>query len=465
VAICDEKIHCIGIGGIGVSSVAGICSQLGAKVSGCDLRDNEQTQILRTLGCQCYGQHSIEHLEDISLVVYSSAIKADHPELRHARKLEIPTLTRAQMLARLQQGKKTVAVAGAHGKTTTTWIAANALITAGLLPTVMVGGNVDLPGGNWSVGPGDYFITEVDESDGSLLEFRPTYSIITNVDLEHLDYYRDFDHIRETFSRYIHQTQPNGYVIACADDPELQSLLGDWPGKKISYGISDSADFRARCIRLESDKSIFEVVTGSNSLGEFVLSLPGEHNVQNAVSVVALACQLDIPMEDIRRAFINTTGVGRRLQLQGKSCGVSVWTDYAHHPREIRATLKAARRIANKRLIGIFQPHRYTRTQKLNVEFGGAFDELDHLLLTPIYAASEKPIEGVDSSLIAGEIEKQGMVGCEMASDLGTVAERLLDMVQPGDTVITLGAGDVNMVGPEFLAMLEETNNMRQVTN
>ena len=461
--ISGERIHCLGIGGIGVSAVAGLCKAMGAVVSGCDTRESDHLLSLRLQGYMCLVGHSPEHVKGMDAVVHSSAVPREHEELRAARALGIPVYTRAQMLARLQQGKRTIAIAGAHGKTTTTWLAAQALIAADLKPSIMVGGRVAALGGNWCLGEGPLFVSEVDESDGSLLEFEPTWSIITNIDLEHLDYYRGFDHIRETFARYVRRTRPDGCVIACADDAEAAAILRHWPGRRLTYGLNASGamcpDFAARNVRLDPLRSRFEVEHCGRRLGPVTLTLPGEHNVQNSLAIFALAHDLGIPFDDVARAFARATGVGRRLQFIGEWAGVAVIDDYAHHPREVKATLQAARRMAMGRLIGVFQPHRYTRTRYLCADFGAAFDEVDHLFLAPIYAASEAPQDGVSSQLIADAVQRDGLVGCEVMADLSSIAHWLLDVVRPGDTVITLGAGDVYRVGEELLRLLKEVGN------
>jgi len=439
---------------------------MGADVSGCDVRDNEQTRALRQQGCTCLLGHGASHVDGVDVVVYSSAIKPGHPELQRAAQLGIPTYRRAHMLAQIQQDKQTVGVVGAHGKTTTTWLAAHTLITAALHPSVMVGGRVAALRGNWRVGHGPHFVTEIDESDGSLLEFEPTWSIVTNIDSEHLDHYRDLDDIRQTFVAYLRRTKPGGCVIACADDPEVLAALSAWSGAKLTYSLGRSggdhpaggaeppADFVARNVQLGPTSSAFDVEHDGRRIGPLALSLPGRHNVQNALAVVALAHRLGISTADLQQAFASVIGVGRRLQRVGACGGVTVLDDYAHHPCEVKATLEAARRIAPGKLIGVFQPHRFTRTKLLCDQFGGAFDELDHLLLAPVYAAGEAPIEGVDSGLIARRIAEHGRVRCEMAVDLAAVPDRLRGLVQPGDTVITLGAGNVHCAGEALLRQL-----------
>jgi UDP-N-acetylmuramate--alanine ligase len=453
------RIHFVAVGGIGMSALARIAAARGSSVSGCDCVESATLGELRRQGCVCHLGHSPAHLENTDLVVYSSAVPTDTPELRAAMSRGITVVSRGRMLAWLAQGYDTVAVSGAHGKTTTTWIVANMLIHCGLDPSVAVGGIVPELGGNSRVGAGNLFVTEADESDGSFLHLVPKYPVITNIDADHLDYYSGIDEIKEAFTEFA-GTKGAGAVIACADCPNVRSILGKVRGRKITFGIG-RGDIAAENVRLEPGRAVYNAKLPAGAVKDLAISLPGLHNVRNSLAALALAAELGLPMDGVRAAFANTPAVGRRLEKRGTERGVTVYDDYAHHPAEIRATLEAARMLARGRLIGVFQPHRYSRTLHLHREFGPVFGRLDLLLIAPIYAASEPPIDGVTSELIAREVEAQGGVKCELVADLDAVPARLARELVSGDTVITIGAGDVWQVGDALLERMRQREPAR----
>ncbi len=449
------RVHFVAVGGIGMSALARIAMAKGAQVSGCDSADSPTLAELRAHGCTCHVGHSPAHLKDVDMVVYSSAVPLDSPELKTAIASRLNVVSRGRMLALLQHGHQTVAVSGTHGKTTTTWIIANMLIRCGLDPSVAVGGIVPDLGGNWRVGAGRFFVTEADESDSSFLFLVPRYPVITNIDADHLDHYGGIEQIKQAFVEFAETAAP-GAVIACVDCPNVREILPKVAGRKITCGVGQG-DIAAHNVRLEPHRAVCDVTAPGGRIKDLVFSMPGMHNVRNSLAALALAVELGLPMEAVREAFAHTCRVGRRLEQRGTERGVSVYDDYAHHPAEIQAMLEAARALTPGRLIGIFQPHRYTRTLHLHREFGACFGKLDLLLLAPIYAASEDPIKGVSSGLIAKQIDEHKNVKCELLQDLSQVPDRLAGELAPGDTVITIGAGDVWKAGDAVLARLRRT--------
>jgi UDP-N-acetylmuramate--alanine ligase len=451
-----KRIHLMGIGGIGVSSVAQIARQRGAVVSGCDRADSTMLRRLGADGIRCLVGHDPSHLDEVDLLVYSTAVPPREPELLAARARGIDVVHRSELLNRLAEGYQLIGIAGTHGKTTTTWLVAHLLMSANLDPTVMLGGNVAELGGNFRVGRGPFFVTEVDESDGSLLRLAPKLSVITNIDRDHLDHYSGgIGEIMHTFGAYANQTRYGGTVFACSDCPNLAKVATGCKARVVTYGLLGTPDITARNVRLCGRYSTFDVVWKDGGIDGIWLSLPGEHNVQNALAAIAIAWELGISPTRIEDALAHTPTVGRRLERRGEAGGVTVIDDYGHHPTEIRATIAAARGLAKGRLVAVFQPHRYSRTMHLWKEFAEAFDQLDMLVLTSVYAASEPPIEGVGSELIYNEIERRGRVpSLCWVPQLGEVADRLVPLLQPDDTVLTIGAGDVWTVGDAVLERL-----------
>lgn len=452
-----RHVHFMGVAGVGMSAVAQMAHDCGATVSGCDAKDSSMLRALERRGCRVRVGHDPAHLDGgVELVVRSSAIPDSNPELQWARERLIPVIGRARMLAHFADERRLVTVAGAHGKTTTTWILSKLLLEAHLDPSVMVGGMVDELDGNYRLGGGPFFVTEVDESDGSLLEFAPQFSVVTNVDLEHVDHYPDLASLQDTFRSFVAGTRPGGCVVMCADSAPAMETLDAWPGARLTYGFAESAQFRAENIHTNGGNSTFDVRRPNDVLRGLTVSLPGLHNVQNALAAVALASLLGIADDTLRRALGHIASVGRRLEKKGDASGVTMIDDYGHHPTEIRATLGAARGMAQGRLLAVFQPHRYTRTYHLSDRFGDCFDSSDYLVLLPIYAAGEPPLDGVSTRWIERAVRQRGHVPCDCFDDWGAARRHLLGFLQPGDTLLTIGAGDVYQFGEQLLADLKE---------
>jgi len=454
VTLQGRHVHFVGVGGIGMSAIAQLALERGAVVSGCDVVESDLTRSLTEQGCAIHVGHEPAHIDGVDLVVRSTAIPEDIPEIASALRRHIPVISRARMLARLTSSQRLVAISGTHGKTTTTWIAVRLLSEARLDPTATVGGMVAELGGNCRIGAGPFFVAEVDESDGSLLEFRPDYSIITNIELEHVDRYPTLEALQQIFRRYIAQTQADGCVILCADDAPTRELRDAWSGEYLTYGFAEDADFRGENLRDDAFSSTLDVQRPGDLLADLRVNLPGRHNAQNALAVVTLASALGIADDALRAALAHIDGVERRMERKGVAGGVTVIDDYAHHPTEIRATVGAARKGAEGRLIGVFQPHRFTRTLHLGRAFGDCFDGLDHLVILPIYTAREQPIAGVTAKIIADAVRDHGDVDFVLFEDWDAARAHLLEWLQPGDTLLTLGAGNVYQLGEQLLAEL-----------
>jgi UDP-N-acetylmuramate--alanine ligase len=447
------KIHFVGIGGIGMSGIAEVLLNLGYSVSGSDLKESDITRRLAGLGGRIQRGHEAEHVEDVDVVVTSSAVRKDNPEVVEARRRKIPIIPRAEMLAELMRLKYGVAIAGSHGKTTTTSLAAHTLAHAGLDPTAVVGGKVNTFGSNAKLGKGDYMVVEADESDGSFLHIPPTFAIVTNIDPEHLDHWKTEEALRKGFLDFVNRVPFYGQAILCIDHPTVQSLIPEIESRFVTYGTSHQADYRATRIEVSGHSVKFDAYRRGELLGRFELALVGRHNALNALSVVALADEMGIPAEVIRAAFASFGGVQRRFTVRGEVAGVTVVDDYGHHPAEVRATLLGARDAFHRRIVCLFQPHRYTRTRDLMADFSTAFNDADVLLLTDIYAAGEEPIPGVSSATLADAIRACGHrdVSLVPRAELARVAR---ERVRSGDIVLTLGAGDITAVGPELLELL-----------
>ena len=466
-----QRIHFVGIGGIGMSGIAEVLLNLGYKISGSDLKSSAVTQRLAKLGAQTFEGHQASNIAGADVVVTSSAISIDNPEVAEARRLHIPVIQRAEMLAELMRLKYGIAIAGMHGKTTTTSMVAAVLAAGGLDPTVVVGGRVDALGSNARLGKSHYLVAEADESDRSFLKLSPILSVVTNIDREHMDCYRDMRDVRRTFLEFMERVPFYGLVVGCLDDPILERLLPRVHRRVTTYGMNADSDFRVKIVpRLrarslsanlgEVPLSRFSVTykekSGSDKdLGEFSLHVPGTHNVLNATAAIAVGTALDITADQIRTALDAFRGVDRRFQLKGKVNGISVVDDYGHHPTEIRATLAAARQCGFGRIHVIFQPHRYTRTRDLMDEFSTAFTDADTLFVLDIYAASEKPIEGVTSARLAQRIGESKNGSVEYAPSFAAASERVATLSQPGDMILTLGAGSISQLGPMLLEKLE----------
>jgi UDP-N-acetylmuramate--alanine ligase len=452
-----EHVHLVGVGGIGMSGIAEILLNLGFQVSGSDLRENEITANLARLGAKIYTGHDGKFVERADVVVTSSAIRPTNPEIIAAKAAKIPVIPRAEMLAELMRMKSYgIAVAGAHGKTTTTSLMALTLAAAGFDPTVVVGGRVDSIGSNAKLGGGDTFVTEADESDGSFLLLSPTVAVVTNIDLEHMDYYTGLEQLKRTFLEFINKVPFYGLSVLCYDDENVRSLIPAIRKRLTTYGLSPEAEFRATDIASDGFHTRFTARHGKHGvLGEVVLPLPGRHMVQNAMAVVAVAHELDIPFASTAATLRDFTGVRRRFQKVGLINDILVIDDYGHHPTEIKATLAGARAGFDRRLVVAFQPHRYTRTRDLFDEFLTAFQEADKVLVTDIYAASETPIEGVTAQKLVDGIRAMGHPDVVYAPDKKDLLNRLVEAARPGDLIITLGAGDLNQLAEKLVQRLE----------
>lgn len=447
-------IHFVGIGGIGMSGIAELLLNLGYKVSGSDIKLSDITRRLEELGGIVFEGHFANQVEGADVVVVSSAIDTENPEVSAARQASIPVIPRAEMLAELMRLKYSIAVAGAHGKTSTTSIIASMLEAGGMDPTVVIGGKLKGTGSNAVLGQGDYIVAEADESDGSFLKFSPTIAVVTNIDREHLDFYRDLDDIKEVFASFIDKVPFYGIAVLCLDNESIQNLLPRIQKRYTTYGLSTQADFQARDVVFEGLKSRFSVFHQSNRLGEMTLNLPGRHNVLNAMASVAVGVELDIPFDVIKSALENLAGVQRRLEIKGEANGVMVLDDYGHHPTEIKMTLQTIRdAFPQKRIVVAFQPHRYTRTRSLFEEFTRSFYQSDVLLMLPIYAAGETSIKGIDSPTLSEGIKSHGHKDVFYAKDFDTALKMLKRVLKKGDILLTLGAGNVWQIGNDFLAL------------
>jgi UDP-N-acetylmuramate--alanine ligase len=452
-----QHIHFVGIGGIGMSGIAELLLNLGYKVSGSDLRPSDLTRRLIDLGAEVYFGHEAAHVRGADVVVLSSAIAEDNPEARAARSLgKVPVIRRAEMLAELMRLKYSVLVAGAHGKTTTTSMVSTVLARGGLDPTVVIGGKLNAWGTNAKMGRGDFMVAEADESDGTFLLLPPTIAVVTNIDLEHLDFYRDLEHIQETFLQFINKIPFYGQAVLCLEDPNIQVLLPRISKRFVTYGFSSQADFQARDVQTKGLVSSYRAYHNGDELGEIEIHIPGRHNVLNSLAAVAIATELELDWPLVQAGLRDMTGVQRRFQIKGQASGVLVLDDYGHHPTEIKAVLETlASCYPERRRIVAFQPHRYSRTKALMSEFARCFYHSDVLLLTDIYAASEKPIEGVTSERLLQEISLHGHHDLHYCPTQDEMVDALEAMVSDGDVVITLGAGNIYQIGEKLLNRLQ----------
>lgn len=451
-----RKIHFVGIGGIGMSGIAEVLLNLGYRVSGSDLRESEITQRLVDLGGEIAYGHAPENVLEADVVVTSTAVKTDNPEVLEAHRQLVPVIPRAEMLAELMRMKFGIAVAGTHGKTTTTSMVATVLSHGGIDPTVVIGGRLDSIGSNAKLGQGKFLVAEADESDGSFMKLSPTIAVVTNVDADHLDYYRDLDEIKETFVSFINKVPFYGLAVLCLDDQNIQNLIPEVKKRFVTYGLTTQADFNAIDIVHREQRTCFTVCHKGEKLGRLSICMPGRHNVLNALAAVVVAVELEIPFATIIEAFQDFCGVQRRFQIKYQQDGIMVVDDYGHHPAEIQVTLAAARSGWDKRIIAVFQPHRYSRTQALFEEFLTAFYQADHLVVTDIYAAGEQPIDGIDGLALAEGIRGHGHKDVHFIPDIHQVIEHLQNTVRPGDMVITLGAGNIWQAGEVFARHCKE---------
>jgi UDP-N-acetylmuramate--alanine ligase len=458
-----QQVHFVGIGGIGMSGIAEVLLNLGYKVSGSDLKSSTVTQRLATLGAITFEGHRAENIAGAEVVVTSSAIAKENPEVLEAHKLHIPVIQRAEMLAELMRLKYGIAIAGMHGKTTTTSMVAAVLAAGGLDPTVVVGGRVDAMGSNARLGKSHYLVAEADESDRSFLKLSPILSVVTNVDREHMDCYRNMRDVKKTFLEFMDRVPFYGMIVACNDDPLLRRLLPEVQRRTVTYGTRRGSDFlinveeRTRAAKSEGQPfSRFRVHYKKRDLGEFTLHVPGIHNVLNGTAAIAVGVGLDVTVDSIRTALNDFRGVDRRFQLRGRVGGISVIDDYGHHPTEIKATLAAAKQCGFHKIHVVFQPHRYTRTRDLMHEFTTAFADADSLFLLDIYAASEQPIEGISGEALAQAIREQGGRNAQYAASVADAAAAVAANSKEGDMILTLGAGSISQLGPMILEKLNE---------
>jgi UDP-N-acetylmuramate--alanine ligase len=450
-----QRIHLIGIGGIGMSGIAEVLLTLSYSVSGSDTKPSPITERLQNLGATIFESHKASNVEDAHVVVTSSAIKNDNPEVVEAHKRKIPVIPRAEMLAELMRLKYGIAVAGAHGKTTTTSMVASVLTAAHLDPTFVVGGKVNQAGTTARLGKGEYFVVEADESDRSFLYYAPVVAVVTTIDREHLDQYSSLEDIQDAFIQFVNRVPFYGAAILCLDEPNVQAIIPDIKRPIITYGTSTQADLVISDISMEGLGSQFRLAYKGEDLGMFsLIHPPGIHNVRNAAAAAAVALYLNVPAELIREGLAKFTGVSRRFDIKGVIADVTVIDDYGHHPAEIRATLEAARGCKFNRLLVLFQPHRFTRTQHLWDDFTKAFNQADILVLTDIYAASENPIPGITSEALAGAIREAGHKNVHYFRTMQDGIEYLLKNAKPADAILTIGAGNVSRASSEFMVLL-----------
>ena len=462
-----QRIHFVGIGGIGMSGIAEVLLNLGYQISGSDLKNSSVTQRLAGLGAQTFEGHIASNITGADVVVTSSAISVENPEVVEARHQHIPVIQRAEMLAELMRLKYGIAIAGMHGKTTTTSMVAAVLAAGGLDPTVVVGGRVDAMGSNARLGKSQYLVAEADESDRSFLKLSPILSVVTNIDREHMDCYRDMRDVRRTFLEFMERVPFYGMVVGCNDDEALRRLLPRVHRRVTTYGTTKGSDFLIRSGSLSAGVEHgplvrFEVAYKDKDLGEFTLHVPGTHNVLNATAAIAVGTALDIPADQIRAGLDEFRGVDRRFQLKGNAGGVSVIDDYGHHPTEIRATLAAARQCGFGRVHVIFQPHRFSRTRDLMDDFANAFADADTLCLLDIYPANEKPIEGITAEALVKRIAAAENVSVTHAASFADAVGMVSALAKPGDMVLTLGAGSVSQLGSMILRKLQPHGTPQQ---
>ena len=448
-----RHIHLIGIGGIGMSGIAEVLLNLGYSVSGSDIRRTEVTDNLSNLGAKIFLGHGPHNVEGADVVVFSSAVKGDNPEIVEARGRSIPVIPRAEMLAELMRLKYGIAIAGAHGKTTTTNMIGSILTRGGLDPTVVIGGRLNIWGGsNARLGNGDFLVAEADESDGSFLALCPSVAVVTNIDYEHINFYHSMDNLRKTFVDFINKIPFYGRAIICVDDKEVQGLIPKITKSYLTYGLNPQSDIRASEISKEGLNTNFVVTFKNRFVGRIAISIPGDHNVLNALAAVGVGLELDLDFECIREGLKDLGGLKRRFEIRDERKGMLFLDDYGHHPTEIVATLSAAKESwPDRRLVVVFQPHRYTRTRDLYDKFVISFNQADFLIITTLYGAGEEPIPGVDSRSLYQGIRDHGHRAVHFCPSKEDSIALLLNEMRPGDLVLTLGAGDIHLVGTELL--------------
>ena len=453
-----QHVHFVGVGGIGMCGLAELLHNQGYRVTGSDLRAGPTLERLRSLGIDVRVGHDAAHLGDADVVVYSSAVGPTNPELREAERRKFPVIPRAEMLAEVMRLKEGIAIAGSHGKTTTTSLVAHVLAAAGLDPTAVIGGRVLAPDASPSttrLGQGELLVAEADESDGSFLRLAPTIAVVTNIDAEHLDHYGSYEALEEAFTVFANRVPFWGLTVLCLDHPGVQAILPRMTRRTTTYGFGSQADLVASNVAISGPGMRFEVRHRGEPLGEARIRLPGRHNVQNALATLAVALELDVPFRVAADALASFLGIERRFERKGEARGVSLVDDYGHHPAEIRATLASARESHSGRIVVAFQPHRYTRTHDLWDEFTAAFNDADVLLVTPIYPASEDKIPGIESGPLVEAIRAHGHRDAHFVANLEELPGRIASLARRGDLVVTLGAGDISTLGERILAELE----------
>jgi UDP-N-acetylmuramate--alanine ligase len=453
-----KVIHFVGIGGIGMSGIAEVLHNLGYEVTGSDLRDTETTNRLRSMGIKIYIGHNADNIDDAHVVVISSAVPEENPEVIEAKRRSIPVIRRAEMLAELARLKYSILVAGAHGKTTTTSLISAILAHAGFDPTVIIGGRLKATGSNARLGQGEFLVAEADESDGSFLKLSPTIAVATNIDREHMDFFKTMDAMKEAFISFLNKIPFYGVSIVCMENEYLRELLTSLHRRYITYGFGSESEIYAKNIQKGFMSINFEVVYKGKIMGRFDLPLVGEHNVLNCLAAIGVALELQIDLISIKEALKNFGGIQRRFEFKGEAKGVKIFDDYGHHPTEIKAVLKAAKEglfnNGNNRLFVLFQPHRYTRTKDLLDEFSSSFKDADVLILLDIYSAGEKPIDGINSEVLYEKIKKSGHCEAMYINDKEEVIRNVVSQIREGDMLLTLGAGDVWKLGEEILKRL-----------
>lgn len=452
-----KRIHFIGVGGVGMSGIALVLKNLGFEVSGSDLQESDTTRRLTEAGVRVFIGHAPENLGEAEVAVFSTAVSADNPELVAARERGIPIIRRAEMLAELMRMKFAIAVSGSHGKTTVTSLVGHILERAGMDPTLVIGGRVMGSADGSRLGKSEYLVAEADESDRSFLVLYPAVAVVTNIEAEHLDFYKDLADLKREFTRFVNRVPFYGSVVLCLDSAGCRSIMKRIKRRVVTYGLETPADFRARDVQLYSFSSAFTLLYQGKEAGRFSLGMAGRHNVVNALAAIAVGVELGIDFRTMEQALATFAGVHRRLERKGEKRGITVYDDYGHHPTEIKVTLEALRHAYTKsRLWVLFQPHRYTRTKFLAAEFGTAFDAADVVVITGLYAASEPPIPGVDENLIIEQIKTRGRKGLVVyhIPDLADIADFVKERARPGDVVLTLGAGSIWKIGEEVLSKL-----------
>ena len=448
------NVHFVGIGGIGMSGIAEVLINLGYRVSGSDLKESDVTRRLLKLGATIDYGHRAENLVHADVVVISSAVNKDNPEVVAARARKIPVIPRAEMLAELMRLKYAVAVAGSHGKTTTTSMVATVLTAAGLDPTAVVGGKVNVLDSNAKLGKSELMVVEADESDGSFLKLHPSIAVVTNVDPEHMDHYGTLGSLKDAFVEFCNRVPFYGLNVLCLDHPNVQSLLPRIEKRFVTYGSSHLADYRLEGVELDGFSTRFRAFRREEALGDFQVRMVGAHNAMNALGVIAVAEELDVPLDIVREALAQFGGVQRRFTVRGEARGITVVDDYGHHPTEVRATLAGARGAFGRRVVVAFQPHRYTRTRDLLAEFATSFNDADVVFVTSIYAAGEEPIPGISAPTLVDAITAHGHRDVTLVEKRSELASALLPRLREGDLVLTLGAGDITQTGVELLELL-----------